>query len=55
MDKSVAQKALDKMKIDHRNFGLMLGEMEVALLSFEGGELLNAIDDITARYGMSGV
>ena len=48
---NAAQAALGKLKMDHRNFGLMIGELEVAVQVMDGEALVNAIDDISMRYG----
>lgn len=50
MNNAAVQGALGKLKMEHRSFGLMIGELEVAVQTMEGGDLLNAIDDITSRY-----
>lgn len=50
MNNSAVHGALGKLKLEHRQFGLMIGELEVAVQTMEGGDLLNAIDGIAARY-----
>ena len=43
--------AVNRMKLEHKQFGLMIDELDLATDSFEGRELLNAIEEITSRYG----
>ena len=50
MKNSAMDTALGKLKMDYRNFGLMIGELEVAVESMEGTDLVNAIDQIATRY-----
>lgn len=50
MNKTAVQTALGKLKADHRSFGLMIGELDVAVQTLDGDALVNAIDDITMRY-----
>lgn len=45
--------ALGKLKMEHRNFGLMIGELEVAVQTMEGDSLINAIDEIACRYNFT--
>jgi hypothetical protein len=50
MVNAVVQESLGKLKMQHRNFGLMIGELEVAVETMDGDALVNAIDDIALRY-----
>ena len=50
MNNAAVHSALGKLKMEHRNFGLMIDELDAAVSSFEGEMLCNAIDDITKRY-----
>jgi hypothetical protein len=50
MNNAAIHGALGKLKMEHRNFGLMIGELEVAVQTMEGDALVNAIDDISLRY-----
>jgi hypothetical protein len=51
MDQAVSR-ALGQMKREHERFGQMIGELDVACHSMEGDMLVNAINEITARYGV---
>lgn len=45
-----AKSALGRLKIEHRSLGLMISELDTAIDSLEGQELLNAIDTISSKY-----
>ena len=44
------KKAFGQLKMEHRSFGLMIDELEGAINTLDGVELLNAMEDIGRRY-----
>lgn len=52
MDKSAVQSSLGKLKMQHRQFGLMITDLEDAVNTLEGDALSQAIDDIALRYSV---
>lgn len=50
---NTAKKAVNSLKHEHKQFGLMIGELELATDTLEGQDLLNAIDEITRRYNVT--
>lgn len=52
MDNVAVHASLGKLKLQHRQLGLMIGDLEVAVQTLEGDGLLSAIDDIALRYSV---
>lgn len=50
---NAAKKAVNSLKLEHKQFGLMIDELDHATDALTGQDLLNAIDEITRRYGCS--
>lgn len=42
--------SLGQLKREHERFGLMIGELDVAVQTMYGADLLNAIEEITNKY-----
>jgi hypothetical protein len=46
-----AMNELQKLRVQHHSLGLMIGELETVVSTMDGLDLINAIDQISARYG----
>jgi hypothetical protein len=52
MDNQAVQSSIGRLKLQHRQLGMMIGDLEVAVQTLNGDTLLYAIDEIALKYSV---